>query len=250
MITVRISTSTGTKIVEVLPDSGADISAAGVEFLKHIGQHKDNLRLSTINPRTVNGMTMAPWGKIPVTIQLLDQHNEDDIHIYSGISEAPISWKAAKGLGILLLYYPYPQPSSTSTTAIQPTVKATKDSYQQPAMDKIMQEFPAVFDEQIRMMKGEKFHILLVEGAVPFCVKTPRSVPFAYREQLKVELELLQEQSIIMPVTEFTEWCAPIMVIPKKGTDRIKMCVDLSRLNCYVRREDTNHLCLWRQSQT
>ena len=80
-----------------------------------------------------------------------------------------------------------------------------------------MQEFPAVFDGQIRMMEGEQFHILLVEGAVPFCVKMPRSVPFAYREKLKVELELLQEQGIIMPVTEVTEWCAPIVVIPKKA---------------------------------
>ena len=100
-----------------------------------------------------------------------------------------------------------------------------------------MQEFPAVFDGQIRMMEGERFHISLVEGAVPFCVKTPWSVPFAYREKLKVELELLQEQGIIMPVTEVTEWCAPIMVTPKKGTDCIRMCVDLSRLNRYVRRE-------------
>ena len=30
MITVRISTSTGTKNVDVLPDSGVDISAVGV----------------------------------------------------------------------------------------------------------------------------------------------------------------------------------------------------------------------------
>jgi len=34
-----------------------------------------------------------------------------------------------------------------------------------------------------------------------------------------------------------TEWCAPIVVTPKKNTDRIRMCVDLSRLNRYVRRE-------------
>ena len=143
MITVRISTSTGTQNVEVLPDSGADISAAGVEFLKHIGQHKDNLLPSTINPRTVNGMPMTPWGKIPVTIQLLNQQYEDDIHIYPGISGALISWTAVKGLGILLLHYPHPQSNSTNTTAVQPAVKATTDSSQQHTMDKIMQEFPA-----------------------------------------------------------------------------------------------------------
>ena len=40
-----------------------------------------------------------------------------------------------------------------------------------------------------------------------------------------------------MPVTEVTEWCVPIMEAPIKGTDCIKMHMDLSRLNYYVRRE-------------
>ena len=53
-----------------------------------------------------------------------------------------------------------------------------------------MQDFPTVFDGQIRMMKEEQFHIFLVEGAVPFCMKIPQSLPFAYREKL---IELLQE---------------------------------------------------------
>ena len=100
-----------------------------------------------------------------------------------------------------------------------------------------MLEFASVFDGQVRTMQGEKFHISLVEGAVPFCIKAPRSVPFAYRDKLKLELDLLQEQGIIAPVTEATEWCAPIMVTPKKDSDRIRMCVDLSRLNRYVKRE-------------
>ena len=38
-------------------------------------------------------------------------------------------------------------------------------------------------------------------------------------------------------VTEATRWCAPIVVMPKKGTDRIGMCVDLSKLNHFVLRE-------------
>ena len=53
----------------------------------------------------------------------------------------------------------------------------------------------------------------------------------------KAELQLLQDQNIIVPVTEPTEWCARIVVAPQKGTDEIRMCVDLSHLNKYVRRE-------------
>ena len=86
-------------------------------------------------------------------------------------------------------------------------------------------------------MDRETFHITLREGTVPFCVKTPRAIPFAYRDKLKAELDLLQEQGIITPITEVTEWCAPIAVTPKKGSDRIRMCVDLTRLNHFVQRE-------------
>ena len=38
-------------------------------------------------------------------------------------------------------------------------------------------------------------------------------------------------------MTEPTEWCAPIMVIPKKDSEDIRMCINLSHLNKYVKRE-------------
>ncbi len=86
-------------------------------------------------------------------------------------------------------------------------------------------------------MPGEKFHISLTDDARPFCVTTPRTIPFAYRDKLKQEVDLLVNQGIITPITESTEWCAPIVVAPKKDSDRIRMCVHLSKLNKFVRRE-------------
>ena len=106
-----------------------------------------------------------------------------------------------------------------------------------PRAVQIMQEFPTVFNGHIKTMEGEKFHIALTDNTKPFCIKAPRVIPFTYRDKLKAELELLQQQGIIAPVTEPTEWCAPIVITPKKDTDDIRMCVDLSRLNKYVKRE-------------
>ena len=48
------------------------------------------------------------------------------------------------------------------------------------------------------------------------------------------ELNLLESQHIITPVTEVTPWCAPIVVTPKKNSEKIRMCVDLSHLNKFV----------------
>ena len=76
-----------------------------------------------------------------------------------------------------------------------------------PPSDEIMAAFPSVFDGQVKSMEGEEFHIELVDGAQPFCVHTPRTIPFAYREKLQDELALLQSHGIIAPVTTPTEWC-------------------------------------------
>ena len=88
-----------------------------------------------------------------------------------------------------------------------------------------------MFNGQIKPMEGEKFHISITDDAKPFCVKTPKAVPYAYRDKLKAELTTLQDQGIIAPVTYPTEWCAPIVVKPKKDSDNIRLCVDLSHLN-------------------
>ena len=172
---------------------------------------------------------MSPIGKLPVTLSLGALAYTDDFHIYPNVTGTLLSWKAAKGLTILPEHYPNPSHATTPSLAV---INASRPA---PAID-IRCEFPSVFDGHIKM-EGEKFHIALTEDAQPFCVRTPRTIPFAFRDKLKVELDLLQEQGVIAPVTEPTDWCAPIVIAPKKGTDKIRMCVDLSRLNRYVKRE-------------
>ena len=101
----------------------------------------------------------------------------------------------------------------------------------------LLREFDRVFDGRIRTMPGEEFTIHLREDARPFCVTTPRRVPLSLREPLKAELDRLEAEGVIRRVTTPTEWCAPIVVTPKKGGAGVRLCVDLSQLNKYVRRE-------------
>ena len=92
-------------------------------------------------------------------------------------------------------------------------------------------------------MEGEKFRITLTDDAKLFCIHKPQVVPFALRDKLRAKLELLPSQGVIAPVTEPTEWCATIFVTPRKGTDKIRMCIDLSQLNEYVKRERVINPC-------
>ena len=230
-ISIHMLSLNGKATVEALPDSGADICVAGTALLQQLHEHPDNLLPSTITPRAVNGTTMNPIGKLPVMLLLGTHTHTDDFHIYPNVTGTLLSWKAAKGLTILPEHYPNPPPTITP-----PRLAVATANEPVPTLN-VKREFPSVFDGQINTMDGEEFHITLTEDAQPFCVNTPRAIPFAFRDKLKAELDFLQDQGIITPVTEPTEWCAPIVVTPKKGTDKIRMCVDLSRLNRFVERE-------------
>ena len=81
-----MTSSERTALVTVLPDSEADISAAGQTIVGMLGHHLDNLAPSEISPRAVNGACMKPVGKIPVTIILQGRTCRDDMHIFPGVS--------------------------------------------------------------------------------------------------------------------------------------------------------------------
>ena len=108
---------------------------------------------------------------------------------------------AAHRLGILPRCYPQPMTNivtTQSTTAnnswnlsphvvdqirsIPNTPTTSVEDTGIPTVEEIMTEFPSVFDGQICTMPGEKFHISLTANTRPFCVTTPRTVPFAYRD--------------------------------------------------------------------
>ena len=153
-IIVHMSSLSGTREVEVLPDSGADISAAGQETLKTLGQHIDNLLPSNISPRAVNGSSMIPIGKIPVNIQLEGRSYKDDLQIYPGVSGAIISWKAAKELGILPAHYPHPARGPHNTSP-QPQVKAASSEQhsQFPTTGEIIKEFSPILMDKSQQWK-------------------------------------------------------------------------------------------------
>ena len=171
---------------------------------------------------------MTPVGSLPVTFSLGAMVYSNVFHVYPQVCRALLSWKAAKRLKILPIYYPCPP------SGILPHLDSVEAM---PPLDDVIAGYPLVFDGHTKNTEGEEFHIELAEDAQPFCVHTPRAVPFAYCDKLKKELDLLHTLGFIASVTIPTEWCAPIVVTLKKGTEKIRLCVDLSHLNKYVKSE-------------
>jgi len=80
------------------------------------------------------------------------------------------------------------------------------------------------------------YNIQLDSDARPFAVSAPRRVALPLMDKVKAELDRLQELNVIEPVTVPTEWCAPIVVVPKTNGN-VRLCVDFTQLNQNVKRE-------------
>ena len=69
-----------------------------------------------------------------------------------------------------------------------------------------------------------------------FPLTVPRKVPPPLLSETKKGIDRMLELGVIRPVQEATDWCAPIVIIPKPN-GKVRLCVDLTKLNLSVKRE-------------
>ncbi|XP_068213279.1 uncharacterized protein [Palaemon carinicauda] len=85
-------------------------------------------------------------------------------------------------------------------------------------------------------MAGPPMRIHLRDGAVPFAIHTPRQIPFAFKDQVKGELDSMAAQGMIKPAGDDPSvWCHPLVVVAKNGTG-VRITVDLTKLKSQISR--------------
>ena len=93
--------------------------------------------------------------------------------------------------------------------------------------------FPKVF-QGLGTLAGE-YEIRLHPDSKPLAIFTPRHIPLPLCPQVEDELKRMEAAGVISKVTEATEWCAEMAVVPKKN-GKVRICVDLKPLNKSVLR--------------
>ena len=100
--------------------------------------------------------------------------------------------------------------------------------------DDVVKKFPKLFTGLGKM--DTPYHIELEKDAKRYALHTARRIALPLLPKVKKELERLESLGVVSKVEVPTDWCAPIVVVPK-AKEQVRLCVDLTRLNDSVKRE-------------
>ena len=115
--------------------------------------------------------------------------------------------------------------------------KVFRDSQYTPSTSKtvidddILIEYADVF-EGLGYLK-DPYHIEIDPAAQPV-IHPPHKVPVTLREPLRQELKRMEENDILAPVSEATDWVSSMVTVVKPN--KLRICIDPKDLNRAIRR--------------
>ncbi|UYV72120.1 K02A2.6-like [Cordylochernes scorpioides] len=99
----------------------------------------------------------------------------------------------------------------------------------------LFEEYPTLFTG-LGTLHGS-YTIKLKDESQPHAIYTPRRIPIPPLNKTKEQLDQMVEKRVIEKVEQPTDWCAPMVIVPKPSSNDLSICVDLTALNKFVKRE-------------
>ena len=97
----------------------------------------------------------------------------------------------------------------------------------------LLRKYPAVFEDKLGTFPGEE--TLELDPSVQPVKLPTRRPPIALKERFRAELQRLEKQGVISPVTRPTDWVSAPVIIPKPNGS-IRLCLDPKPLNRALKR--------------
>ena len=191
-------------------DTGADVTA--VPHTLYTQSQFNRLMSPTRVLKGPGKELLKVKGKFEATLSKNDKSINEDVYVIEGLAMPLLSGSAARALHLV----------------------ARLDNVSLESKETVQQMYPKLFSG-LGKMEGE-YNIVLEPGAQPFSLATPRHISLPLIPKVKEELDRMEQQGVISKVEKPTEWCAPMVVVPKR-TGRVRICTDLTELNKSVLRE-------------
>ena len=198
-------------------DSGADVTA----IPEHIYQTMKNppaLRKASEALHGPRRNQLQVAGKLTATIRDQQHLTKQEIFIIPDLEEPLLGRPAIEALRLVTIH------PILHTIQSQPKIEPFNPQKEIPELFTGLGEF------------GEAYSIPLARDAMPYSVPTPRRIPLPLMKETQAELQRMEEMGVISRIEGHSQWCSPIVVVPK-ANGKVRICVDLTKLNKSVQRE-------------
>ena len=94
--------------------------------------------------------------------------------------------------------------------------------------EQIKKKYPQLF-HGLGELEGE-YETQLTPNTQPFAITSPRRIPLPMKSKIEAEIARMEKLGVIRKVEQPTEWCAGMVTVPKPN-GKVRICVDLTKLN-------------------
>lgn len=223
-------------------DSGATIEAVGVKHLHALGEDKGSLLKDNLKVDTANGIAKS-LGKFKATLCYQGQTRETELRVFPKLKVPLLSRHTCAEMGIIPNEWRNAMIHKLSVLEPKEAISANMYKQHNSSADleksKLLSENWDVFnDEKLGTMSGPPMKIKLIDGAIPCKRLKAYTIPLSWRYKVKAQLDSMVEKGVIekVPVGETYSWCHPMVVVPKKNLEELRITVDFKGLNKYVER--------------
>lgn len=195
------------RALEFKVDTGADVTV--IPESAYCPKKDAKLEPASIPLSGPTRETLEVCGRFTARFSRKGVESQQEIYVVRNLSRALLGRPAIQALNVVVLIEPVQE-------------------------DKVVEQFPELF-KGLEKLK-DSYKIKLREEATPFVLTTPWRVPIPLLPKVKDEIQRMESMGVITKIDELTEWCAGMVVVPKSG-GKVKICVDLTKLNESVCRE-------------
>ena len=186
-------------------DTGSAVSIVPVSTFNEIFPDIELLPTS-MQLRTYSGDRLRTLGKAKVEIECNGQRAQDDLYIVDTTGPPLFGRTWLRQLRL-------------DWSAIH-SVRSTSAS---DRLDKLKERYKDIFKTDLGCLRGVQGSLNLVQDATPKFMKA-RPVPYALRPKIDVELERMEAEGIISPVS-WSEWATPVVPVVKQNGN-VRICGD------------------------
>ena len=233
-VNIEINFNQKIKILEAIPDTGAEITVCGMNTMKKLGIKRKDLDVSKTRKMTAaNGTEIEYLGEKSLSVKINQVSTTETFAVCKNQYDILLSWKLCRNLKLI----PNNFPKQIEDNSVK-VVTNKEDLTAKQLKTYLLNEYHDVFNQtsSLKLMNGEPMKIHLNEDAKPFAIYTARQIPHAYKDEVKETLDKMVKDKIIEPLKdEPAPWCHPMVVVqkPKGG---IRVCIDMTKLNENVQR--------------